>query len=142
MSRELDAQEGVKIPADGAAKGESPAVRGERGPFSCLLDRRSFLQCALASGAALGVCEFSQLLVASPLWAGPQKQDDSRFTVEAKFYQKLQSKTIQCRQEDQVQAVSARMHSGRSGTRLLWRAGESRRNVLHAGALAGVRRAH
>lgn len=33
MSRELDAQEGVKVPADGAAEGESPAVRGERSPF-------------------------------------------------------------------------------------------------------------
>ena len=29
MSRELDVQEGVKVAADGAAEGESPAVRGE-----------------------------------------------------------------------------------------------------------------
>ena len=83
MSRELDAQ-----------KGESLVIRGEQSPFSCPLDRRSFLKCALASGAALGVCEFAQPLVAIPSWAGPQKQDDSRFTVEAKFYQKLQNKKI------------------------------------------------
>jgi len=95
MSRKLDAQEGVKVPADGAAEGRGPTVRGERSPFP--LDRRSFLQCALASGAALGVCEFAQLLVAIPSWAGPQKQDDSRFTVEAKFYQKLQNKKIKCK---------------------------------------------
>jgi len=63
----------------------------------CALDRRSFLRCGLASGAALGVCEFAQTLVAIPSWAPPQKQDDSRFTVEAKFYQKLQNKKIKCK---------------------------------------------
>ena len=99
MSCELDAQEGVKVPASSALEGESPAVRGERGPLLCSLDRRSFLRCALASGAALGVCEFAQpvLLGAIPSWAVPQKQDDSRFTVEAKFYQKLQNKKIKCK---------------------------------------------
>ena len=61
------------------------------------LDRRSFLRCALASGATLGVCEFAQSLVAIPSWAGSQKQDDSRFIVEAKFYQKLQDKKIKCK---------------------------------------------
>ena len=67
--------------------------------MSCALDRRSFLQCALASGAALGVCEFAQLLAPISAWAGPQKQDDSRFTVEAKFYQKLpnNNKKIRCK---------------------------------------------
>jgi pyruvate formate lyase activating enzyme len=55
------------------------------------------LRCALASGAALGVGEFAPL-VAIPAWAGPQKQDDSRFTVEAKFYQKLpNNKKIKCK---------------------------------------------
>jgi pyruvate formate lyase activating enzyme len=96
MSHEFDAEEGVKVPADGMAKGESPAVRGERSPSWCLLDRRSFLKCALASGAALGVGEFAPPFVATS-WAGPQKQDDSRFTVEAKFYQKLQNKKIKCK---------------------------------------------
>ncbi|MGA9257324.1 MAG: AmmeMemoRadiSam system radical SAM enzyme [Candidatus Sulfotelmatobacter sp.] len=97
MARELDAQASVSFSADGATNGKSPAVRGERSPLSCALDRRSFLECALASGAALGLCEFTQLLVAIPSWAGPQKQDDSRFTVEAKFYQKLQNKKIKCK---------------------------------------------
>ncbi len=61
------------------------------------LDRRSFLKCALASGAALGVCEFAQHLVAIPAWAGPQKQDDSQFTVEARFYEKQPNKKIKCK---------------------------------------------
>ncbi len=62
--------------------------------MSCELNRRSFLRCALASGAVLGAGEFA---FAIPAWAGPQKQDDSRFTVEAKFYQKLQNKKIKCK---------------------------------------------
>jgi pyruvate formate lyase activating enzyme len=97
MSRELNAKEGAKVPASGTAERQSPALGGERSPISCRLDRRSFLECALASGAAFGVCEFAQLLVAIPAWAGPQKQDDSRFTVEAKFYEKLQNKKIKCK---------------------------------------------
>ncbi|MBZ5550003.1 MAG: AmmeMemoRadiSam system radical SAM enzyme [Acidobacteriia bacterium] len=97
MARDLDAQEGVRNPVDNAAEGESPLIRCKRGLFSCALDRRSFLNCALASGAALCVCEFARPLVAAASWAGPQKQDDSRFTVEAKFYQKLQNKKIKCK---------------------------------------------
>jgi len=88
MSRELDAREDVRVSADGEPKGQIAA-----------LDRRSFLHCALASGAAFGVCEFAQFVVlgTNRAWAGPQKQDDSRFTVEAKFYQKLQNKKIKCK---------------------------------------------
>jgi pyruvate formate lyase activating enzyme len=61
------------------------------------LDRRSFLRCALVSGAALSVCELAEPLVAIPSQPTPQKQDDSRFTVEARFYQKLQNKKIKCK---------------------------------------------
>src|ERR1035437_119497 len=61
------------------------------------VNRRSFLRCALASGAALGVGEASLPLVAMPLWTGSQKHDDSQFAVEAKFYQKLENKKIKCK---------------------------------------------
>ena len=61
------------------------------------VDRRSFMMCALASGAALGVGESSPSLAAMPLFAGAQKQDDAQFTVEAKFYQKLPNKKIKCK---------------------------------------------
>jgi len=61
------------------------------------VDRRCFMMCALASGAALGVGEFSAPLAAMPSLAGSQKQDDSQFTVEAKFYQKLPNKKIKCK---------------------------------------------
>ena len=59
--------------------------------------RRSFLKCALASGAALTVGECAQPLVAFSQPSVPQKQDESRFTVEAKFYQKLPHKEIKCK---------------------------------------------
>ena len=61
------------------------------------VDRRSFMMCALASGAALGVGEFPAPLTAQPLLGGAQKQDDAQFTVEAKFYQKLPNKKIKCK---------------------------------------------
>ena len=61
------------------------------------VNRRSFLRCALASGAALGVGESSPPLAAMPLWASSQKQDDSQFTVEARFYEKLANKKIKCK---------------------------------------------
>src|ERR1039458_6737504 len=63
------------------------------------LDRRSFLKCALASGAALG--EFAAPAVASPsalsLQSGQQTQSDAQFVVEAKFYGKLPNKKIKCK---------------------------------------------
>ncbi|MGB7546811.1 MAG: AmmeMemoRadiSam system radical SAM enzyme [Terracidiphilus sp.] len=73
--------------------GESPAIHTEQSSFN----RRSFLMCALASGATLGAGEFAA--PASPLtsWAARQNQDDSQFTVEAKFYQKLPNKKIKCK---------------------------------------------
>jgi len=61
------------------------------------LDRRSFLRCALASGAAFGICDLARPLAAMSSGAVAQKQDDSRFTVEAKFYQKLQNKKVKCK---------------------------------------------
>jgi pyruvate formate lyase activating enzyme len=61
------------------------------------VDRRSFMMCALASGAALGIGEFPAPLAAQPLLGGAQKQDDAQFIVEAKFYQKLENKKIKCK---------------------------------------------
>jgi len=61
------------------------------------LDRRSFLKCAALSGAALGACEFAQPFAALPVWAASSAQDDSRFVVEAKFYEKQPNKKIKCK---------------------------------------------
>jgi len=73
----------------------TPTNRPARVP----LDRRSFLMCALASGAALG--EFAAPAVASPSaissQSGQQTQSDAQFVVEAKFYEKLPNKKIKCK---------------------------------------------
>jgi pyruvate formate lyase activating enzyme len=64
------------------------------------LDRRSFLKCAAIAGAAAGAtCGLSRF--ALPVYAMPPSaqpaQDDSQFTVEAKFYQKLPNKKVKCK---------------------------------------------
>jgi len=61
------------------------------------VNRRSFMMCAMASGAALAAGEYSPSIAALTLPAGAQKQDDSQFIVEAKFYQKLDNKKIKCK---------------------------------------------
>ena len=61
------------------------------------LDRRSFLKCALASGAALGMGVVAQPAAAMPSAADAGSEDNSRFVVEAKFYQKLANRKIKCK---------------------------------------------
>ena len=65
-----------------------------KSPALPALDRRSFLKCVALSGAACGVSDLG-LSFAMPL---PQPAaTDSRFTVEAKFYEKLPNKKIKCK---------------------------------------------
>ena len=97
MSGEVNAQAEVRSPAAASAENENSGLGRKRSRLSSPLDRRSFLKCALVSGAALSARDFAQPLVAIPSSAVPQKQDDSRFTFEAKFYQKLQNKKIKCK---------------------------------------------
>jgi pyruvate formate lyase activating enzyme len=87
MFREFVTNEGVKIPTD--------SVSESRGR----LDRRSFLMCALASGAAIGAGGAAAAASAEPVSSssGAQGQDDSRFVVEAKFYEKLANRKIKCK---------------------------------------------
>ena len=65
------------------------------------LDRRSFLMCALASGAALGAGELASPASASPSavssQSGQQTQNDAQFAVEARFYEKLPNRKIKCK---------------------------------------------
>jgi pyruvate formate lyase activating enzyme len=72
-------------------------VLSERSLPCCGFDRRLFLKCGLASGAALGLSETAYSAAATPFEAGQQKQDDSRFVVEAKFYQKQANLKIKCK---------------------------------------------
>jgi pyruvate formate lyase activating enzyme len=59
-------------------------------------DRRAFLKCAAISGAT---CAFGRFAVPLAAMAAPalSAQDDSQFTVEAKFYQKLPNKKVKCK---------------------------------------------
>jgi len=97
MSRKSEAQTHVNLPP--AIARQSPSLVFERAcAQSFPLDRRCFLKCALASGAVLGIGDFIHPLAAISSQADQQKQDDSRFTVEAKFYEKLQNnKKIKCK---------------------------------------------
>ena len=61
------------------------------------LDRRTFLRCALASGAALGAGTFAAPASAIPVGSGTQAQNDAQFTFEAKFYEKLPNRKIKCK---------------------------------------------
>jgi pyruvate formate lyase activating enzyme len=61
------------------------------------LDRRLFLKCALASGAALGISGVAQPVAGMGSGAASGTQDDARFIVEAKFYQKLAERKIKCK---------------------------------------------
>ena len=61
------------------------------------LDRRTFMRCALASGAALGMAAVVEPAAAIPSGAASEAQDDARFVVEAKFYQKLPNRKIKCK---------------------------------------------
>jgi pyruvate formate lyase activating enzyme len=65
------------------------------------LDRRTFLMCALASGAALGAGELASPASASPSAVssqpGQQTQNDAQFAVEARFYEKLPNRKIKCK---------------------------------------------
>jgi len=64
------------------------------------LDRRSFLKCAAITGAAAGAtCGLSRLALPFPAMASAVQpaQDDSRFTVEARFYEKLPNKKVKCK---------------------------------------------
>jgi pyruvate formate lyase activating enzyme len=70
---------------------------GERSLPCCGFDRRSFLKCALASGATLGLGEAACAAAGKPAQVGPQKRDDSQFIVEAKFYQKQPNRKIKCK---------------------------------------------
>jgi pyruvate formate lyase activating enzyme len=68
-----------------------------KGPTGHPLDRRSFMRCALASGAALGMAAVAEPAAASPSSAASEAEDEAHFIVEAKFYQKLPNRKIKCK---------------------------------------------
>jgi pyruvate formate lyase activating enzyme len=92
MAREINSPADVKFPDVGPAN--EPVRTTEFGP---LIDRRCFLKCAAMAGAACSIDAFAQPLTAILPWSGASAQSDSQFVVEAKFYEKLQTKKIKCK---------------------------------------------
>lgn len=83
---------------------ENPALAGADFPERARLagapvlpDRRSFLRCALCVGAAGTLGTLEQPLDATPAAPTAQNRDDSHFTVEARFYEKLPNRRIRCK---------------------------------------------
>jgi len=97
MPREFHARANEKLTASTAALTQSSVLDGQSVRLVSPPDRRTFLKCALMSGTAFNLSALAQPLVAVASPAAPQKQDDSQFTVEAKFYEKLQNKKIKCK---------------------------------------------
>ena len=93
MFSQVDTGKDAKVRQNGAVEALSP----ENSARLNVLDRRSFLMCALASGAILGAGEFAPSAAASPWWGGGQSQGDAQFTVEARFYEKLKERKIKCK---------------------------------------------
>ncbi len=79
-----------------SAKDQGSGAEGAVAWTASPLDRRSFLRCALASGAALGAGTLAAPASAIPA-SGAQAQNDAQFTFEAKFYEKLPNKKIKCK---------------------------------------------
>ncbi len=93
MSREHYLQPDSSLAGAGFLDSERFASAGT----SCLPDRRSFLRCALCAGAAGTISTMAHPLDAMSLSPAAQNQDDSQFTVEARFYQKLPNRRIKCK---------------------------------------------
>jgi pyruvate formate lyase activating enzyme len=74
-----------------------PCSLNAQGVMKSPLDRRSFLKCALASGAALGMGGATQPATGMPSGAASGSGEDARFVVEARFYQKLPNRKIKCK---------------------------------------------
>lgn len=61
------------------------------------VDRRGFLTCTLAAGAAASMLRFAAPMQAMAADSSAGKQDEMQFTIEARFYDKLPNKKIKCR---------------------------------------------
>ena len=116
---------------------EASAARRESAGLA--FDRRAFLKAA--SLPCLAACAAAAMggRNAVPLFAAPLAEDDSQFVKEAKFYEKQPYRKTKCK------LCPREMRDRRPGARLLRRARESRRHLLHPGAFArgdGAHRSH
>ena len=76
---------------------EQTGMMSARHKYSASLDRRSFLMCAASAGAAGTVQNLVQPLQVMQSFDHPRPEDDARYAVEARFYEKLPNKKIKCK---------------------------------------------
>ena len=96
MTTNCSSQMVGEVQSAGMSAVANPASGG-REFLSAPMDRRSFLMCAMSVGAAGSIPHLVEPLPAMPLPDSAQKQDDARFAVEARFYEKLPNKRIRCK---------------------------------------------
>jgi hypothetical protein len=131
MAGETNALADMKFPDVSPVNGP---VRSSE--FGSILDRRCFMKCAAMAGAVCSIDAFARPLTAILPFSGAPAQSDSRFVVEARFYEKLQT----ARSSASCARANAPLATRSAATAACGRI--ARRNILHAGALAGVRGAH
>lgn len=70
---------------------------GGGSPFAkCVLNRRSFMACAASAGIAAKLPGIARAASIAPI-SDTGSRDEARFTVEARFYEKLPNKKIKCK---------------------------------------------
>ncbi|MGO9980700.1 MAG: AmmeMemoRadiSam system radical SAM enzyme, partial [Candidatus Sulfotelmatobacter sp.] len=92
MAGETNALADMKFPDVSPVNGP---VRSSE--FGSILDRRCFMKCAAMAGAVCSIDAFARPLTAILPFSGAPAQSDSQFVVEARFYEKLQTKKIKCK---------------------------------------------
>ena len=77
--------------------GEKIPVAEDEQRMGAPLDRRSFLFSAASASMVGGTKRLLETLRAEPARESPNRQNDAQFVVEARFYEKLPDKKIQCK---------------------------------------------
>ncbi len=81
-----------------SSEGLEHFVSSDKKPFEALpIDRRSFLMCAASASVAGSIPSFAEPLPVMQTWASVRTENDTRFAVEARFYEKLPNRKVKCK---------------------------------------------
>jgi pyruvate formate lyase activating enzyme len=81
----------------GLEQDQRTAARDEKNFAAFSHNRRSFLMCAASAWVAGAVQSLAPSLHATPAWNSTSNDDNARYTVEARFYDKLPNKKVKCK---------------------------------------------
>jgi len=96
MQSQVPSQTQHEDSADSDLFEEASFTRGDSPSRMCALNRRSFMACAASAGVVANLPGIAQAASIAPT-SDRGKMDETRFTVEARFYEKLPNKKIKCR---------------------------------------------